>query len=60
MTKFKLGQKVKHINWGLGVVVGDNGDSTSAIVKFENYIEDWGTDTLEVSEGCMCDAKNLF
>jgi len=40
---------VKHKLHGTGIVMCKTGDPTSVIVRFDHYIEDWGTDLLEVS-----------
>jgi hypothetical protein len=47
--EIKHALKVKHRTRGTGIIMCKTGDPTSVIVKFDKYIEDWGTDTLEVS-----------
>lgn len=51
MTKeeIKSALKVKHKLHGTGIIMCKTGDLTSVMVKFDHYIDDWGTDLLEVS-----------
>jgi hypothetical protein len=47
--QIKPALKVKHKLHGTGIIMRKTGDPTSVMVKFDKYIEDWGTDLLEVS-----------
>jgi hypothetical protein len=47
--EIKPALKVKHRLHGTGIIMCKTGDPTSVIVRFDKYIDDWGTDTLEVS-----------
>jgi hypothetical protein len=41
--------RIKHKLHGTGIIISKTCDPTSVMVKFDKYIEDWGTDLLEVS-----------
>jgi hypothetical protein len=47
--EIKPALKVKHKLHGTGIIMSKTCDPTSAMVRFDKYIKDWGTDTLEVS-----------
>jgi hypothetical protein len=47
--EIKPALKVKHKRHGTGIIMCKTGDPTSVMVKFDDYIEGWGTDILEVS-----------
>jgi hypothetical protein len=53
-VKFKKGDRVTHINHGLGTVLDtDTDDPTSIIVEFDKEPKMWNDTELEVSITCL-------
>jgi hypothetical protein len=52
-TEFKKGDRVIHRNHGLGTIIEDSYDPTSAIVEFDKKPQMWNDRILEVSIVCL-------
>lgn len=49
----KAGMKVTHKLYGPGKIIGRTDDPEGVLVQFNQPIEKWGTDTLEVSTSLL-------
>jgi hypothetical protein len=50
--KVKIGDRVKHINHGTGIVTASYGNQGSALVKFDKQPKGWDTE-IEVSTALL-------